>query len=111
MYKAKIQEKRDDTKFEEKDMIQNAPSWSAVINYDNNIFKLIDTCPLDYGLFGLWISSKLNLRFLSTLKETHITRHIVEILNDINKKDWNSAREKWVTKILDKKQIQRGTIK
>ena len=60
MYKAKIRVKRHDSKFEEKDMIQNAPNWSAIINYDNNIFKLIDTCPLDYGLFGLWISSKLN---------------------------------------------------
>ena len=93
--------------FDEKEMINNAPSWSANIIFDKKEVQLVNTCPLDYGLFGLWISSKLNLRFLSTLKETHITRHIVEILNDINKKDWNSAREKWVTKILDKKQIIR----
>ena len=93
--------------FGEKEMINNAPSWSANIIFDKKEVQLVNTCPLDYGLFGLWISSKLNLRFLSTLKETHKTRQIVEILNDINKKDWNSAREKWVTKILDKKQIIR----
>ena len=57
--------KRNDTKIEEKqfkenDMIQNAPNWSAEINYDNKNFKLIDTCSLDYGLFGLWINSKLD---------------------------------------------------
>ena len=106
MYKAKIQEKRDDTKFEEKDMIQNAPSWSAVINYDNNIFKLIDTCPLDYGLFGLWISSKLNEKFLSSLKETSKTKDIIDTVKYVNE-NWDLARENWVTKILNENQIRK----
>ena len=106
MYKAKIQEKRDDTKFEEKDMIQNAPSWSAVINYDNNIFKLIDTCPLDYGLFGLWISSKLNEKFLSSLKETSKTKDIIDTVKYVNE-NWDLARENWVTKILNENQVRK----
>ena len=106
MYKAKIQEKKDDTKFEEKDMIQNAPSWSAVINYDNDIFKLIDTCPLDYGLFGLWISSKLNEKFLSSLKETSKTKDIIDTVKYVNE-NWDLARENWVTKILNENQVRK----
>ena len=91
------------TTFSIKAFRENSPIWSARIVFNNKRLVLTNTCSLDYGLFGLWITSKLNRVFISDMLrsfDSDKVRDIVEVINLIDKKDWDKARENWLLKIL-----------
>jgi hypothetical protein len=60
--------------------------------------KMINTCPIDNFLFGLWVISKLtNFNNIPNLTNTEVIKQIVI---NINNKDWYNAKKLWILNVL-----------
>jgi hypothetical protein len=59
---------------------------------------MINTCPIDNFLFGLWVISKLtNFNNIPNLTNTEVIKQIVI---NINNKDWYNAKKLWILNVL-----------
>ena len=76
------------------------PKWSAEITYKgiNNI-KVVNTCTIDYFLLALW-SLESRHSFLKNLTLLEPTAILKEIIANIDKLNWNRARELWIVDIM-----------
>jgi hypothetical protein len=77
------------------------PIWGGVINYKNkNNVTLTNTCTIDYYLLALWLLSKIQPNFIEMLPNVGITTHIRYIIDCIQAKNWNKAKETWIVEVM-----------
>jgi hypothetical protein len=69
---------------------------------DNNQINVINTCPIDYYLFALWELSQIVSELLEKLTQLDQTVTIKTIINNIEIKNWNLARQNGYTLIMKK---------
>ena len=78
-------------------------------------FKIINTCSIDYFLFGLWFSFDLSLNLqIQIVQNTELTcdysttyLKIKKIIELIQKKEWNRVKTIWILQLLDLKPDRR----
>ena len=83
------------------------PRWGGwlVINEKNLDIKITNTCTVDNFLLAIWTSSKLNSQILHNISSlaTSNKNHILEIIDCIDKNNWNEAKSNWIIKVLNLK--------
>lgn len=86
--------------FDIREFISKIPSWGAkaFINERQTNISIVNTCPIDYPLLSIWLSSRLSARVKQQLNEfdTTIARVILEIIDLIQIKEWNKAKSLWL---------------
>ena len=87
-------------------MKHHAPVWGGEFVF-NKVIKMINTCPIDNFLFGLWVIVKLGI--LLKLVNLLNTEVIKQIVININNKDWYNAKKLWILNVL-KVKINRTII-
>ena len=94
------------------------PNWGGRIDFDDEDlkflgdislvkgYKITNTCTIDYFLFGVWLSSKLNHKLLNVINEKIddlVYRYLSRIITKIEAKNWNKAKTLWINFILNNK--------
>jgi hypothetical protein len=82
----------------------HVPQWGGKINYQNRKVQVFNTCTIDYFLFALWLQYKLLPNFLSMLPDIEETVVIKNIIQLINSKNWNKAKEIWINDMMQYKE-------
>jgi hypothetical protein len=78
------------------------PRWGGKSDFGDKIlnatekFHYINTCTIDYYLLAMWLSSKLSNKILFDLKTKASTETILEIINAIERNNWNRAKTLWL---------------
>ncbi|CAF1110288.1 unnamed protein product, partial [Brachionus calyciflorus] len=92
-----------DTSFEIKEIFDRITSNGGKIVRRKRETKIpiINTCTIDYHLFGLWFASKIKKNFKSELEKTNFTNnhYMLNIIDLIERKDWNQTKTIWVEDI------------
>ena len=81
----------------------HVPKWGATITYKNKKVFLSNTCTIDNFLFAFWILYKSDILFLD-LEMNEKSKTIIEIVKNIDKLNWDKAREIWVNEIMNYKE-------
>jgi hypothetical protein len=76
------------------------PPWGGSIMYRGIITNITNTCSIDYHLFSLWILFKLAPNFLDQFINFNETLFLLSIVQNIEKNNWNKAKEIWITEML-----------
>ena len=67
----------------------------------------MNTCTIDNLLLGLWVSTIINCNLLDIIQTNPVKipfqTEIIEIVQQINKKDWNKAKSIWILNVLSLK--------
>jgi hypothetical protein len=82
----------------------HVPQWGGKINYHNRKVKVSDTCTIDYFLFALWLQFKLTPNFYSMIPDIKETAVIKNIIQSIDSKQWNKAKEIWINDMMQYKE-------
>jgi hypothetical protein len=77
------------------DLTSHIPSWGGFFMYRNKKIQVVNTCTIDCYLFSIWVMSKLIPYFVKNLPQLDETKNIEVILSNIEKGDWNMARQNW----------------
>jgi hypothetical protein len=76
------------------------PKWGGIIDYNNRRgVNLVNTCNIDYFLLALWLMSKIQPNFVNRLPRIRITQDILQIIDYIERKNWNKAKEIFFTRV------------
>ena len=78
------------------------PPWGGYFKQDERIIKVVNTCTIDNYLFAFWVMSQIVPNFLERLPPLEQTIAMKTIVNNIDTKDWNMARQNWYTLIMKK---------
>jgi hypothetical protein len=73
------------------------PPWGGYFKQDERIIMVVNTCTIDNYLFAFWVMSQIVPNFLERLPPLEQTIAIKTIVNYIDTKDWNMARQNWYT--------------
>ncbi|CAF1070135.1 unnamed protein product, partial [Brachionus calyciflorus] len=85
---------------EEENSEKHIPKWGALINYQNKIVNVVNTCSIDYHLLGLWYLSKVK-RNPFIIENSNLERNLNLIINFIDDYNWNNAREIWINNVMN----------
>ena len=77
----------------------HVPKWGANITYKNQKVFLSNTCTIDNFLFAFWVLYKADNNFLD-LQMNDQSKTIIRIVKNIDKLNWDKAREIWVNEIM-----------
>jgi hypothetical protein len=78
----------------------NIIPWGGEITYKNKKTKVYNTCTIDYHLLSLWTMFNLAPTFLQSFDNLRQTAFLREIINSIEIKNYNQAKETWIIEIL-----------
>jgi hypothetical protein len=93
--------------FDLDEFFAHVPEWGGLFvdeNYNQTNISIIDTCTIDYMLFALWVSCKLNQTITESVKmfpDSTIASALSEIIYNIESKNWNVAKSLWLLKIAN----------
>ncbi len=82
------------------------PTWGGNINVYYCFFfnfqrkKIVNTCTIDYPLFGLWFSRKLTKSSFSLNTKNILLKHLVKIIRHIDNNEWDRAKSIWILKFM-----------
>ena len=81
--------------------LAHVPFWGGQITYrgKNNI-NLVNTCPIDNLMFGMWVVSKLQHNFFTLIPIIQETPILLEIIRHIDNIQWNLAKQMWVVEMM-----------
>jgi hypothetical protein len=97
------------------DFFKHIPYWGGHLVDDNNNLlsvQIENTCTIDYLLLALWTSSKLSNKIICFLNETFYHEKagfILNIIENIDSKNWNKAKSIWIQKIIKKEPIEKNS--
>lgn len=85
------------------EFISHVPKWGGSIEKNNKKIKVTNTCTIDYYLFAFWFLFKISPNFLEGLNEIDElkTQTLKNIIQNIDKLNWNKAKELWILKIMN----------
>ena len=78
------------------------PRWGGKSDFADKIknatekFYFINTCTIDYYLFAMWLSAQVSPNILVNLSKQASTERLLEIINEIDKNNWNRAKTLWL---------------
>jgi hypothetical protein len=81
---------------------KHVPKWGAIITYKKKNVFLSNTCTIDSFLFAFWILFKSDILFLDE-EMNEKSKTVIRIVKNIDKLNWDKAREIWVTEIMNYK--------
>lgn len=93
--------------FDLDEFFSHVPQWGGILvdeNYNLTNISIIDTCTIDYMLFALWVSCKLNKSIVESIKtfpDSTKGSVLLEIISNIESNNWNSAKSLWLLKIAN----------
>jgi len=82
------------------DFTSHIPNWGGYFSYQGKKITVTNTCTIDSCLLSLWVMNKIIPAFIQKLPQLEETKIIEEIIDYIERKDWNSARQNWYSKIM-----------
>jgi len=97
----------ESNQFDLDDFFSHVPEWGGLLVDENcNVtnISIIDTCTIDYMLFALWVSCKLNKSIFQGIKRfpDSINGNVLsEIISCIETNNWNVAKSLWLLKIAN----------
>jgi hypothetical protein len=59
-----------------------------------------DTCTVDYYLLSFWILPQIDTAFTFKIPKLQQTDSLISIINNIEKGNWNKAKEIWIVNIM-----------
>jgi len=77
------------------------PKWGANIFYQGGNVFVSNTCNIDYYLFSLWGVNLILPNFLENIPRLSKTEKLIEVINNIDKLNWDKARELWIIEFIN----------
>jgi hypothetical protein len=81
---------------------ERTPKWGGKM-YDENDkitnIKIINTCTIDYLVFGIWVSFKLSKNINKYFHNSHLKQNILRVIDHIENNDWDRAKTIWLIEI------------
>ena len=96
----------EENEIEVKSFISRIPEWGGkVVDANNNSMnlKIIHTCTIDNFLLAFWTCTKMNGKITEHISNLPYPErnHIIDIINCVEKKEWNKAKSIWISKIIN----------
>ncbi|CAF1009852.1 unnamed protein product, partial [Brachionus calyciflorus] len=82
----------------------------VVLENSKTNISIINTCTIDYYLFGLWYASKIRLDFKLQIDQLRLENYrlFLKIIENIESKKWNMAKTNWVLNVLNLNSDENG---
>jgi hypothetical protein len=97
-----------------KEFKSHVPEWGGNIIFEKKNIEVSDTCTIDYYLFSLWVIYRQKISIIEGYKSFDSNKYkiIKSIINNIERNNWNKAKELWIFKIMkkDKSSIDNNNI-
>ena len=87
-------------------LVDYIPFWGGFMidqNGNKTNTSITNTCTIDYFLFSIWLSTKMSNNCFEKIESLSQPQKFLEIIDCIDKMDWDKAKTIWVVDISNKK--------